>query len=186
SPLSPLAGRGVGGEGTRRQPSQAVLFPPVGFVIMSRNKRLTAFARQLRRDLTPAEKILWKYLRDRRFVNLKFRRQYPIGEYILDFFCPRFGVVVEIDGETHLGRAQADQTRDRWLEALGCKVLRIWNTDVYEDLDTVQEAIWQTCNERQQKGCRRSGQGWVFALHPPRPLPSPASPRGGTAKSYTT
>ena len=100
--------------------------------------------------MTPAETILWKHLRGRRFAKLKFRRQYPTGDYVVDFYCPACNLILEIDGETHLGKEHHDQRRQRCLEDQGCKVLRFWNNDVYDDLETVLEAIWQEC-QRQTK-----------------------------------
>ena len=80
---------------------------------MDRPHRLTDRARQLRRDLTPAEKILWPVLRNRAFGGLKFRRQQEIGPYIVDFFCAAVRVVVELDGESHVGTEVKDERRDR-------------------------------------------------------------------------
>ncbi len=138
---------------------------------MPRDPRLTDFARQLRRNLTPAERILWTALRSRRFDELKFRRQYPLGKYVLDFFCPTLGVAVELDGESHVGKGKADQFRDKWLQGQGCYVLRVWNPDIYDDLEVVLEALWQICMERLLKGCKRSRYGWYFPS-PPAPLPA--------------
>ena len=76
---------------------------------MKTNPTLTARARELRKNMTPAERILWKALRGRRFVNYKFRRQQPFGEYILDFYCSNTQIELEIDGETHLGREPHDE-----------------------------------------------------------------------------
>jgi very-short-patch-repair endonuclease len=89
-------------------------------------------ARELRREMTPAERIVWKQLRDRRFAGFKFRRQQPIGPYIVDFFCASRRLVVELDGETHLGKEVNDQIRQGYLERQGLRVLRFWNTEVYE------------------------------------------------------
>ena len=102
-------------------------------------------ARQLRRPLTPAEVILWRELRGRRLGGFKFRRQQPIGPYIADFFCPAAKLVVELDGETHLGREEKDAARQAYLESLGYRVLRFWNPDVYDELEAVREAIWNAC-----------------------------------------
>ena len=76
---------------------------------------LTLAARELRRQMTPAETILWSRLR-RHQMGWHFRRQVPIGQYIVDFFCLQCKLVVEIDGQQHLGSAQ-DRERDRWLRA---------------------------------------------------------------------
>jgi very-short-patch-repair endonuclease len=106
----------------------------------------------LRREATPAEKILWGRLRDRRFARFKFRRQHVWGSYILDFYCPAARLVVELDGESHVGKEAKDEARQQRIEAARMRVLRFWNPDVYESLETVLEAIWQECEARCQSG----------------------------------
>jgi very-short-patch-repair endonuclease len=127
-------------------------------------------ARELRREMTPAEIILWKHLRDRRFSGFKFRRQQPINDAwsIADFFCASALLIIELDGETHVGRDTEDQERQARLESLGYRVLRFWNHDVYDDLDTVLEAIWSACAERTGRG----------EAHPSPPAPLPQGERG--------
>src|SRR6266849_1523045 len=105
-------------------------------------------ARDLRHNATPAERILWKHLRGRRFVGIKFRRQQPLGPFIADLFCAELRLIIELNGETHVGREAADRRRQQWLEDNGFKVLRFWNTDIYEDLEVVLEAIWNECERR--------------------------------------
>ncbi len=85
-------------------------------------------ARQLRRTMTPAEKILWPELRGRRFAGFKFRRQQVIAPYIVDFFAFELELAIEVDGETHLDRDKKDAHRQRQLELQGIKVIRFWNT----------------------------------------------------------
>src|SRR3989442_15345528 len=94
-------------------------------------------ARSLRHDLSPAEKILWKALRGRRFAGLKFRRQHPLGAYILDFVCLKLGLAIELDGESHLARGEEDKHREAWLKTQGISILRFWNTEVYDEYDAV-------------------------------------------------
>ena len=115
---------------------------------MRKDPLLKERARQLRHEATPAETILWKILRGRRFASLKFRRQQVLGAYIVDFFCPKINLVVELDGETHVGREKNDQARQAWLEQHGFKVLRFWNPLVYEDGAMVEDMIWRECEER--------------------------------------
>jgi very-short-patch-repair endonuclease len=90
-----------------------------------------------------AEFRLWCELRNRGLGGLKFRRQQPIGPYIVDFFCPFANLVVEVDGEQHaLGeQPEADATRTRWLEAQGYVVVRFWTNEVMDELDAVCNAI---------------------------------------------
>jgi very-short-patch-repair endonuclease len=91
-------------------------------------------ARNLRRSLTLPEVVLWRYLRGNRFAGLRFRRQHPLGPYILDFFCPTARLAIEIDGAIHAGAEQAwhDQVRDRWLERQRIKVMRIPAADILD------------------------------------------------------
>jgi very-short-patch-repair endonuclease len=101
----------------------------------------TTFARSLRRKPTEAENRLWYYLRDRRFQGAKFRRQVPIGEYVVDFLCVSASLVVEADGGQHSERAEYDEARTKYLEARGYRVLRFWNNDVMGNLEGVMQAI---------------------------------------------
>jgi len=105
-------------------------------------------ARELRREMTPTECILWKQLRDRRFAGFKFRRQKPLGGFIVDFYCAAASLVVELDGESHVGKERRDARRQQALEQQGFKVLRFWDTDVYENLEGVLEVVWRECNTR--------------------------------------
>jgi very-short-patch-repair endonuclease len=115
---------------------------------MRKDALLKERARQLRHNAAPAEVIVWKVLRGRRFAGLKFRRQHPIGPYIVDFFCAHLKVIVELDGETHLGREKNDAARQTWLENQGYKVVRFWNPLVYEDREALENTIWRECEER--------------------------------------
>ncbi|WP_416236138.1 endonuclease domain-containing protein [Pseudomonas citronellolis] len=102
--------------------------------------RPTEFARELRRRQTDAERLLWSRLRDRRLLGWKFRRQVPLGPYVVDFYCHERQLVVELDGGQHLGNA-ADVDRDAWLRGQGLRVLRFWNHDVLVRTEGVLEAI---------------------------------------------
>jgi very-short-patch-repair endonuclease len=125
-------------------------------------------SRELRDELTPAESILWAQLRGRRFSGLKFRRQHVIGSFIVDFYCAEVSLILEIDGETHLGKAPLDEARQSWLQAQGYRVLRFWNTEVYDELEPVLEAIWQECEARRTPiRTRRKRKN----PSPPTPLP---------------
>jgi very-short-patch-repair endonuclease len=100
-------------------------------------------ARQLRRAATDAERHLWRHLRHKNLATHKFRRQYPIGRYIVDFVCVPAMLVVEIDGGQHVDAAQYDATRTQVMEARGYRVLRFWNDDVLLRTDVVLEVIWR-------------------------------------------
>jgi very-short-patch-repair endonuclease len=102
-----------------------------------------AFARHLRRRQTDAEWKLWQILRAGRLRGWKFRRQQPIGRYIVDFVCFEKRLVIELDGGQHQDRAGEDRERDDWLAAKGFEVLRFWNNDVMQNLEGVVERINQ-------------------------------------------
>ncbi len=112
---------------------------------MRRDPVLKKRSRDLRRNLTPAETILWRHLRGRRFAQFKFRRQQVVGPFVVDFYCAARSLVIELDGDTHVGQERQDEARQAWLEARGLKVLRCWNTEVYENLDGLLAAIWLEC-----------------------------------------
>src|SRR5437667_2180301 len=112
--------------------------------------KTTALARNLRKRYTWAEKLLWSWLRDRRFSAYKFRRQHSFGPHILDFFCVEAFLDIELDGLRH-GRPdkqKADAERDAWLEARGVKVLRFWNSRLRRERDAIRETIWQALQAR--------------------------------------
>src|SRR5271170_7338305 len=98
-------------------------------------------ARRLRRDQTDAEQKLWSGLRANRLDGLGFRRQFPIGNFIVDFCCREQRLVVEVDGGQHMDEAEADQKRTELLEARGYLVLRFWNSEVLSNIDGVLEEI---------------------------------------------
>ena len=98
-------------------------------------------ARELRHEQTNAERVLWNVLRNRQVLNLKFRRQHPIGNYIADFCCIEKGLIIELDGSQHLERVAQDEERTRWLNSQGFHVLRFWNEDVLLGIESVVEKI---------------------------------------------
>lgn len=97
--------------------------------------------RELRKNQTEAEEILWEKLRDRRMGNLKFRRQYSAGPYILDFFCPEIRLGIELDGEQHKEAMEYDKERDLYLKDKNIKILRFWNKEVVNNLPQVLRKI---------------------------------------------
>ncbi len=94
-----------------------------------------------RRAMTVPEKRLWRLLRNRQLVGLKFLRQYPIDPYIVDFVCREQNLIVEVDGDSHADRCESDFTRQRYLESLGYRLVRVSNDDVLSHLDGVVIAI---------------------------------------------
>lgn len=107
-------------------------------------------ARRLRRDQTSVEQKLWSRLRDRQLEGHKFRRQVPLGRFIVDFSCYDARLVIELDGGQHAEAAEstADGERTQWLEGRGFRVLRFWNNEVEENLDGVLVRILETLTER--------------------------------------
>lgn len=114
------------------------------------NENLRRFAKQMRREPTPAELSLWKLIQNRRSIGFKFRRQHPFGRYILDFYCPAARLVVELDGNSHATPEgqQADAERERYLNVRGIIILRFWNTELAENPEGVLNCIAETCLAR--------------------------------------
>ena len=112
-----------------------------------RNAAKRERARELRRDMTLAERRLWQVLKQRQQDGHRFRRQHPMGPYIADFACLEVGVVIEVDGGQH-HESEEDRRRDRYLHGIGFKVLRFWNNDVVANLEGVCASIAQCLAER--------------------------------------
>lgn len=104
-------------------------------------KPLVIKAKYLRTNQTEAEQRLWYHLRAHRFLGAKFKRQKPIGSYIVDFVCVERGLIIELDGGQHAGRIGYDRQRDTWLRDNGFRVLRFWNNQVLFELEGVLEVI---------------------------------------------
>src|SRR5260370_16996069 len=123
-------------------------------------------ARELRSNMNDGEKHLWSRLRAHRMDGRKFRRQHPLGMYIVDFVCLESRLIIEVDGDSHADdrREALDTHRTAFLEKLGFKVLRFWNDYVLTDLDNVTETIFYA----------------LAGTAPPSPHPSPP-PRDGEA-----
>lgn len=105
------------------------------------------FTKRLRRRLTEAELRFWEQVRNRRFLNLKFRRQVNIKPYVVDFLCKEFSIVVEIDGSSHDDRKEYDADRDAFLMERGYRVLRFSNQDVMYDMSRVLQVIAKTIED---------------------------------------
>ncbi|AUX90131.1 endonuclease domain-containing protein [Acinetobacter sp. ACNIH1] len=111
------------------------------------NKNLKQASRDLRNNLTDAEKLLWSKLRGKQILGLQFYRQNPILNYIVDFYCPAANLVIECDGSQHFTDEglEVDRMRDDALAQLGLKVFRFDNGQLVEQLDSVVEVIYQYC-----------------------------------------
>jgi very-short-patch-repair endonuclease len=107
-------------------------------------------AKALRSRMTDAERQLWYWLRGKRFAQVKFHRQKPIGPYIVDFVAPSRKLVIELDGGQHADAVAYDAARTRYLEAQGYRVLRFWNHDCLARTHEVLEAIeaWLKAHEQ--------------------------------------
>ncbi|OZB75516.1 MAG: hypothetical protein B7X37_01940 [Halothiobacillus sp. 14-55-98] len=130
---------------------------------------LTKNARALRTNMTEAERAIWRYLRAEQ-MGVKFRRQAPIGRYIVDFACFSHKLVIEIDGGQHADSA-SDGERDAFLVSQGYKVLRFWNIEVLQQLDGVYDTVRLALIELMPEG------GAVESFHP-HPNPSPIKGEG--------
>jgi len=112
--------------------------------MLSYDKKLKIFSRQLRKDMTEAEQYLWSRLRRKQLKGCQFYRQKIIGQYIVDFYCPRAELVIEIDGGQHYeenGR-EKDRLRDDALAKMGIKVLRFSDREVFDNINAVMGKIW--------------------------------------------
>ncbi|MCX7841129.1 MAG: endonuclease domain-containing protein [Anaerolineae bacterium] len=109
--------------------------------------RILENARALRRPMTPAEAKLWSRLRNRQLGGFKFRRQHPIGNYIVDFYCAEAKLTIELDGDSHAVQVEYDQQRTAWLVEQGYREIRFWNREVLQNIEGVLEQILQACVE---------------------------------------
>jgi very-short-patch-repair endonuclease len=106
-------------------------------------------AGELRQEPTLAEAKLWKHLRSQNLDGTHFRRQYAIGNYIVDFCAPRAKLIIEVDGAQHLDQKEYDRERTEFLKAKGYRVLRFWNNDILSNIQAVMAAILQAISNKQ-------------------------------------
>jgi very-short-patch-repair endonuclease len=109
-----------------------------------------AQARQFRKRETWAEKLIWRWLRGRRFSSYKFRRQHPLGEYYLDFFCEEAERAIELDGSRHghPDKQAHDTEREKFLKSRGVKTLRFWNSHLRRNAQSVRDIIFNELQKR--------------------------------------
>jgi len=115
------------------------------------NRKIQKPVRQrLRNDAPKAERLLWWRLRGKQVDGLKFRRQYGVGDYVIDLYCPAAKLAVELDGESHFDPVPEakDAQRQAFIESFGIHVIRFTNPEVYKHLDVVVEEIWRVAKER--------------------------------------
>ena len=116
-------------------------------------------ARVLRQRMTDAERLLWRHLRNRELGGWKFRRQYPVGPFIVDFICVEKNLVIEVDGGQHAENEELDIQRSAYLNKMGYRVLRFWNNEVLQETEAVLTAIFAILGNGKQNS--------------PSPQPSP-------------
>jgi very-short-patch-repair endonuclease len=107
--------------------------------------RIITLGKALRKRPTDAEQMLWRHLRMKQMEGLKFRRQQPIDNYIVDFVCFENRIIIEVDGGQHAAENIKDRERDSYLQQLGFKVLRFWNSDVLQNINGALENIRENC-----------------------------------------
>jgi len=139
------------------------------------NSNIHKLAKNLRINYTDAERILWSHLRARRLDGLKFRRQHPVGKYIVDFICFENKIVIEVDGGQHSWEKTSDEDRDKWLSKEGYKVLRFWNNEVLKNIDGVLEVISENCLSHPPLSPSIDGGGKTRGS----PIPNQVSEDGG-------
>ena len=110
------------------------------------DRHLTRVAKRLRYEMTDAERVLWREVRAHRFAGFKFKRQEPLGLYVVDFVCYEAKLIVELDGGQHANQQEADAERTRWLESRGFRVVRFWNNDVLANIAGVMHEIKKMLN----------------------------------------
>ncbi|MGV3628756.1 MAG: endonuclease domain-containing protein [Betaproteobacteria bacterium] len=98
-------------------------------------------SRKLRSTLTDAEQLLWRHLRQKQMAGIKFRRQHPVGPYVIDFACLSAKLAIEVDGGQHAEMESKDAQRDAFLAQNGFRVLRFWNNEVLDNIEGVMEQI---------------------------------------------
>jgi very-short-patch-repair endonuclease len=115
------------------------------------NPNLKKRRRELRKNQTDAEKMLWQKLRNQRLRDLKFFRQYSVGPFILDFYCPKIRLAIELDGggHNHEEARVYDFERTAYLKTQDIKVLRFWNHEVFKNLDEVLGRIASECSKKE-------------------------------------
>ncbi len=108
---------------------------------LPQNESLRPLARELRKNSTLSEVLLWNQVKNRQFFNLDFDRQKIIGNYIVDFYCPQINLVIEIDGGSHDNKLEYDLKRDEYLKSLGLQVIHFSDSDVKNNMSVVLEYI---------------------------------------------
>jgi very-short-patch-repair endonuclease len=120
-----------------------------GVILFINNRsKYKCLRKGLRKKQTDAERKVWNFLRNKQILGFKFFRQYGVGGYILDFYCPRIKLAIEIDGGQHNENSVVlfDERRTKYLKSLGIKVVRFWNNDVLENIDGIYVKVLESVN----------------------------------------
>ena len=109
--------------------------------------------RYLRNNMPKSEVMLWVKLKNKQMHGERFLRQYSVDQYVIDFYCPRLKIAIEVDGDSHfIGDAQEyDKERQSYIEALGIQFLRFTNADICENLDGVRQTIWERIEQTKER-----------------------------------
>lgn len=129
------------------------------------NRNINSIAKTLRKRLTDTEQVLWKYLRANQVEGLKFRRQEPIGNYIVDFICYEKRIIIEVDGGQHSVNKEKDNKRDKWFKEQGFKVLRFWDNEVLTNIEGVLEVLRNNCLNHPPLNPSHQGRGNYCSSH---------------------
>lgn len=129
------------------------------------NRNINSIAKTLRKRLTDTEQVLWKYLRANQMEGLKFRRQEPIGNYIVDFICYEKRIIIEVDGGQHSVNKEKDNKRDKWFKEQGFKVLRFWDNEVLTNIEGVLEVLRDSCLNHPPLNPSHQGRGNNCSSH---------------------
>jgi very-short-patch-repair endonuclease len=133
-------------QGGRGEPEQGIDQGDYWEVSLSLKQKMTGVARQFRKKPTASENILWQAIRGRKLDGRRFRRQQPIGVFVVDFLCSSERLIVEVDGSVHDFQQERDQQRQNFLESLNFKIVRITNEQVERDLNSALASIRQAFN----------------------------------------
>jgi very-short-patch-repair endonuclease len=156
-----------------------VIYPGSEMPMIATSIRRAA-AKRLRANTTPHERILWHALKELPMDGTHFRRQAPIGPYVVDFFCPAKRLIIELDGGHHNDDETAKRDRERqfWLEREGYRVVRFWNSEINDDLTAVLERVYvELYGSREADVGPLKHQRYLRKLHPTPPAPDNAAHR---------
>ena len=121
--------------------------------IVFNNKAYTARRKALRRSLSKAEAVIWLHLSRKQMNGFKFRRQYSVNQYVIDFYCPELKLAIEIDGDSHYGylSEKYDNERQKYIESFGIHFMRFTNDDVCNNIDSVLQMIYEWTTRNNEK-----------------------------------